>query len=112
MHYSGYQIESVLRRLRRLHGLLWRRNGAPPSADDEVSLTERAQVLSHSAAVSAARPPPEHRIGVDRVADGTRFHHAVERELERRAGSFMQPPLSHAAGPWRFPRAKQPPPRE
>ena len=32
MHYSGYQIESVLRRLRRLHGLLRRRNGAPPSA--------------------------------------------------------------------------------
>ena len=112
MQYSGYQIESVLRRLRRLHGLLWRRNGAPPSADDEVSLTERAQVLSHSAAASAARPPPEHRIEVDRVTDATRFHRAVEWELERRAGSFMQPPLAPPTGAERIPRAKQPPPRE
>jgi hypothetical protein len=95
MTVSSYQAQQVLAELRKRLGL--ENKGRAPDAggvrvptitiieDDEVTPAERVA-------------PP---VAARTVIDGDTYAPAVARELERRAGSFMQPPVAprEAANP-------------
>ena len=88
MNYSGYQIESLVKRFRRLHGL-WRTwGGAPRPRGDPLNLSEEARTLAQASRAQAARAGARGPAFAD-LADRTRYPALVELELERRAGSFM-----------------------
>jgi hypothetical protein len=86
MHYSGYQIETVLRQLRRLRGLLFER--IPAERTDSVELSPEARERART--VRLVQPGEPVRTVVA-IYDATRYPPAVERELERRAASFTVP---------------------
>lgn len=97
---SGYQIEILIKGLRRLRGLWPLGNGGP----DSVQLTEQARAL--------AQPGLKLRelraVAPSRLRDARRYEAVVERELERRAGRFMLPPYDPPGEPPRFPKIRRP----
>jgi hypothetical protein len=103
MNYSGYQIESVLRQLRRLRGLLLARR-EPTVGDDPVHLSESARSQAQTVRLVTAEDAPPPGRTVREIYDETRHAPRVERELERRARSFLDP--SHPPEPAGPPIAK------
>jgi hypothetical protein len=101
MNYSGYQIESVLRQLRRLRGLLLARR-EPAAGDDPVNLSDSARSQARTVRLVTAEDAPGRT--VREIYDETRYAPRVERELERRAQSFLDP--SHPPEPAGPPIAK------
>lgn len=84
MNYSGYQIETVLRQLRRLRGLLFER--IPSERSDSVLLSEEGRSQARTVHLVEPGAPP---CTVLAIYDRTRYPPAVERELDRRAESFV-----------------------
>lgn len=101
MNYSSYQIEILVTRFQRLRGL-WRSLGRPAGKGDRVHLTEEGQALSRPGALPAAPPPADLRD----VRDEEPRPELVEREMERRAGSFLQPPFVPQGAPRKFPKVR------
>lgn len=91
MAYSSYQVERVIERLRQLRDWLpwpahrrWR-------GEDPVRVSAAARRAADAAREERGAgpvPPP----AVEAVRERHRYPPAVERERERRAGSFMEPP--------------------
>jgi len=84
MNYSGYQIESVLRQLRRLRGLLF--DGTSSDRGDAVRLSPEAREQARTVHLAAPGDPPRTVLA---IYDRVRYPALVERELDRRAASFM-----------------------
>lgn len=95
MNYSGYQIETVLRQLRRLRGILLARAGV--TGRDRVSLSEEAHRRAPVVRLVEEEDIPVAGRTVREIVDERRYPPPVERELERRADSFLdghEPPPS------------------
>ena len=111
MAVSSYQVQRLMSRLRRLRGLeaVPEGAGAPRGMAemDRVHLSERARLQAAEAAASL-RLPSGAPVSVVTIVDDTPLAPETLRELERRAGSFMRPPLLPAAGRPLFPRARRP----
>ena len=105
MRYSGYQLEGVLHQLARL---VRERNLANGGADP-VSLSEDGRARAPIVTLISEEDIPAADGTVRKAADPARYPQAVERELERRAGSFMNPPLAPESAP--IPKAR-PRPRQ
>jgi hypothetical protein len=113
MAVSSYQIQRLMTRLRLLRGL----DAAPPgmkapggiAEEDRVRVSERARRQAAEAAASL-RLPAGAPVPVVTIVDDAPLPPETLRELERRAGSFMRPPVVPAAGALRFPRARRPVP--
>ena len=100
MDSSGYQIETMLKRFRRLHGLWRLLKGPPAPGTDQVRFSEEARELAEPAG-----PPTEPAPAAPgEVITGRHPDDVVHRELERRAGSFMQPPYEPPGEPPRLPK--------
>lgn len=84
MNYSGYQIESVLRQLRRLRGMLLA--APPPAGQDPVHLSEEGRQQAGTVRLLSRGEPPRTVRG---LYDHRSYPPVIERELERRAESFL-----------------------
>jgi hypothetical protein len=100
MRYSGYQLEGVLHQLARL---VRERNLANGVADP-VSLSEEGRARAPIVTLISEQDIPAADGTARQAVDPARYPAAVERELERRAGSFMKPPL--APEPVPIPKAR------
>lgn len=95
MGFSSYQIGRLL-----AHFRLWRGLNCIDTANDPVAVSAEATARSGSAAV-----PPVPRGGSPaHVADRRVYPPIVEEELERRAGSFMDPKYPEQSPSSRIPR--------
>jgi hypothetical protein len=85
MPVSSYQAQQVLAELRKRLGL----ENKPSGSDSAAVRVSTISIIEDDAESPAARIAPP--IVSNTVVDGTPYPPAVERELERRAGVFMQP---------------------
>jgi hypothetical protein len=89
MSSSSYQAQQVLAELRKRLGL-----------DDPAAARKDTGAVRVSTITIIEDEEPQHaapvapRVVTPSVADQAPLPPAVDRELERRAGSFMQPPVS------------------
>jgi hypothetical protein len=103
MKYSGYQLEGVLHQIARLVRERHLANGA----DDPVSLSEEGRARAPVVTLISGEDIPAADGAVREVIDPARYPPPVERELERRAGSFMKPPYAPETPP--IPKARPTP---
>jgi len=112
MAVSSYQVQRLISRLRRRPAPSEPAAPAAPgglSPADLVQLSERAR--SQAAQVAASlRLPPGTPVSAATIVDEAPLPPATLRELERRAGSFMRPPLLPAPEAPPFPRVALPRP--
>jgi hypothetical protein len=114
MGYSTYQVQRLMARLKReRRPRSEAESEAAPSAaplpgTDRVRLSElaRAQI---GAAAEVLRLPAGTPVSPATIVDDSPLPPAVRSELERRAGSFMRPPLPPPARV-PIPRARRLPP--
>ena len=93
MPISSYQVEWLIHQRRRWQGLVNMVERALIASPEKIELsTEGRQQAAEQSAGNDAEPQDQSRWPVDQ-ADHTVHPEPVEFELERRAGSFMQPPL-------------------
>ena len=107
MNYSGYQIETVLRQLRRLRGMLLA-GIEGPAGRDRVSLSEQGREQSHTVRLLEPGEVAPVRRTVREIRDDTRYPPPVERELERRADSFLDGELPRERAPSPIPKLRRP----
>ena len=88
MPVSSYQAQQVLAELRKRLGL--DKPAAPP--DDKAARVSTITIVEDAADEQGAHTIPG--VTARTVVDDTRYAPATEQELERRAGSFMQPSVS------------------
>jgi hypothetical protein len=105
MRYSGYQLEGVLHRLARLV----RERNLADGGDDPVALSAEGRARAPIVTLLSAEDIPAAGGTARQVADPLRYPAPVERELERRAGSFMNPPLAPESAPFLKVRPKAQP---
>lgn len=96
MHYSGYQIEALLKQFRRFQGLWASIGRAPRPRGDPVTITEAGRNLARSRWEQDGSGWLSASTTGD-VTDRHRRPEPVERELERRAASFLPPEESEDA---------------
>jgi hypothetical protein len=123
MAYSSYQVQRMVTRLRRARQAAAQALGlgaggaeAGSEADvsrepartgfDRVQLSERALAQAAEAAASI-RLPPGTPVSPAIVVDDTPLPLPTRIELERRAGSFMRPPLAPYPAPAPIPRIRR-----
>lgn len=108
MPASSYQAQQVLAELRKRLGL----DSAAARQNNGVRVST-ITIIEDEKQPDAARIAP--KVTAPSVADRSPLPPAVSRELERRAGSFMQPPVRPPAAP-PIPKLRgkppEPPPRE
>ncbi|MDH4248756.1 MAG: hypothetical protein OEW39_13175 [Deltaproteobacteria bacterium] len=97
MLVSSFQMERVLHRLARWIG--WPRGSAPRGGDP---VTKSAGVLLRA----PGKIPPRLKHGPITPKRMGGRHPAVLEEVERRAGSFMEPPYPPSPRPSHVPRLK------
>jgi hypothetical protein len=85
MPVSSYQAQQVLAELRKRLGLA----NKPAGVDAGAVRVATISIIEDDAESRAARVAPP--VVSKTVVDSTTYPPAVERELERRAGVFMQP---------------------
>lgn len=110
MAVSSYQVQRFISRLRRGFAAPEAAGAPAPgkmSQADLVQLSERARSQAAQAAASL-RLPAGTPVPVATIVDDAPLAPETLRELERRAGSFMRPPLAPAPGVPPFPRARRP----
>ncbi|MCZ6729913.1 MAG: hypothetical protein O7C61_09400 [SAR324 cluster bacterium] len=106
MAISSYQVEWLIHQRRRWRGLLRMVERALLSGGDRVQMSEEADQRTAQQAPKPRRKAPETEIWPVDLADSTVYPPAVAYELERRAGSFMQPKYPHDPPPAGIPRLK------
>lgn len=123
MAYSSYQVQRMVTRLRRARQAaaqaLGQSAGSAESGSaamgarepagtgyDRVRLSERALAQAAEAAASI-RLPPGTPVSPAMVVDDAPLPLATRIELERRAGSFMRPPLAPCPPPAPIPRVRR-----
>jgi len=94
MKYSGYQLQSALHQLARLVREQMTDGGADP-----VSLSEQGRARAPVVTLISDDAIPQADGPARGVQDEKRYPAATESELERRAGSFMNPPLVREPAP-------------
>ena len=110
MPVSSYQAQQVLAELRKRLGL----GNKPSGADSGAVRVATISIIEEDAGSPAARLAPP--VVSKTVVDSTPYPPAVERELERRAGVFMQPSVPPRESVKPIPKtgrrpAPRPPPR-
>jgi len=106
MPVSSYQVQRLLREFRRIRGQ-GRVEERPGPDADRVMLSEQGDQLVQSQRehrASTKMMPGE--VFPGDLADRKPLTPAVEHELERRAGSFMNPPVVGDA-PFMIPKMKR-----
>jgi hypothetical protein len=112
MAYSSYQVQRMVTRLRRARQSAARALGiAPESAAagpgaDRVQLSLRAREQA-AAVADSLRLPPGTPVSPATIVDDAPLALPIRIELERRAGSFMRPPLVPAPAQTPIPRARR-----
>lgn len=112
MNASSYQIERLLRRLQAWLGGPERGASVAP---ERVVLTPeaRAQAQPGEEPAGPAPGPEEAPVSPADLADRRAHPPVVEEELERRAGTFMEPPYPETPPGSRVPKlARERSPRE
>ncbi|MBI4083603.1 MAG: hypothetical protein HY423_13440 [Candidatus Lambdaproteobacteria bacterium] len=109
MSISGYQVEWLIRRLRRLRGgEPWSRQRRQTAAY-RMELSARAEWYAEGYAYpEPSQPPSAPRLRPAAVADLRPYPLRVAQELERRAGLFMQPPFEPEPAPLPVPKVRRP----
>lgn len=98
MTTSGYQVQRLIARLRDWLGA---EQSAQPAPPDPVRLSGAGR---REAASGGGRPPSAVRSGLWEQQERPP---AVERERERRAGSFMRPPYPDPPSPSHIPKLRK-----
>jgi hypothetical protein len=108
MAISGYQVEWLIRRLRR------RRGGEPWSRQRRQAAAYRMELSERAERVAAGYPYPQPppppfalRLRPAAVADPGHYPLRVVQELERRAGLFMEPPFEPEPAPLPVPKVRR-----
>lgn len=109
MAFSSYQIEQLIDRLRRWLGGDYSPSESEP---DPVRVTARGVALSREREAPAGSAGRGQAPSLARIADVAQHPAEVEREGERRAGSFMKPPYPDPPWPPHIPKLKRPPPQD
>ena len=105
MPVSSYQVQRLLRGFRRIQGKTGVEESPGPDAD-QVQLTRQAAEYLRSLRESDNPPQSVLEVWPDDLADRSPLSPLVEHELERRAGSFMDPPLQPVP-PAKIPKMKR-----
>jgi hypothetical protein len=110
MATSSYQVQRMVSRLRRARQSAARALGVAPDAAsagaDRVQLSLRAREQA-AAAADSLRLPAGTPVSPATIVDDAPLPLPVRIELERRAGSFMRPPLAPAPSPAAIPRVRR-----
>ena len=122
MASSSYQVQRMVTRLRRVRQAAAEAPGSgaglaggaagrvarepAESGFDPVRLSERARAQAAEAAASI-RLPPGTPVAAAIIVDDTPLPLPTRIELERRAGSFMRPPLAPDPAPTPIPRIRR-----
>jgi hypothetical protein len=107
MRYSGYQLETVLHQMARLV-----RERLAAAAADPVTLSEEGRARAPTVTLISEEDIPAADGAARGIYEPARHPEPVERELERRAGSFMTPPVEPAAPAKPIPKARPRPRRK
>ncbi len=110
MPLSSYQVEWLIHQRRRWHGLLQMVERALFSGGDKVQLSEEAGSQAAELTPQPRTPVRDPEVWPLDVADSTAYPPSVDYELERRAGSFMEPSYPAHPPPAGIPRVRHPEP--
>jgi len=92
MPVSSYQVQRLLQEFRRIRGMTPVEEKPGPDAD-RVLFTEQADQLAQVQREQRALLDQKQPVWPEELQDRTPRPPSVDYELERRAGSFMQPPV-------------------